>query len=158
MKETLLKFANYNFWANNKLVTLLNNNATPFITKEVASSFPTIKQTILHIADADLIWHSRLSYTAFPELPSKTGKPIECISDTNKLLVDFISSKDDAYFAQSTSYKNLKGEEFSNINQAILLHVFNHATFHRGQVVSMLRNAGYKEPIESTDFITFERI
>jgi uncharacterized damage-inducible protein DinB len=158
MKETLLKLAKYNQWANSKLVTLLYSKAPDFIEKEIASSFPTIKHTFLHIADAEVIWHSRLSNTAFPELPSKTGKSIECINESNKLLVDFISSKDDAYFAQSTLYKNLKGEEFTNLNQAILMHVFNHATFHRGQIVSMLRNAGFKGPVESTDFITYERI
>ncbi len=157
MKETLLKYARYNQWANNKIVNLLTSQASEFIDSEITSSFPTIKKTILHIADAELIWHSRLAGTPFPELPSKTGASIESIKDSNKVLIDFISSKDDAYFAQSTSYKNLKGEPFASVNNAIFMHVFNHATFHRGQVVSMLRNAGYKAPIESTDFISFER-
>ena len=158
MKETLLKLANYNQWANNKIITLLNTNASEFIEKEIASSFPTIKRTILHIADAEFIWHSRLANKPFPELPSKTGASIECLKDSNKLLLDFILSKDEVYFSASTTYKSLKGEEFTNVNGAIFMHMFNHATFHRGQVVSMLRNAGYTQPIESTDFISFERL
>ena len=51
----------------------------------------------------------------------------------------------------------MKGEEFTNVNTAIFMHVFNHGTFHRGQVVSMMRNAGYTGQIESTDFISYER-
>jgi uncharacterized damage-inducible protein DinB len=158
MKETVLKYARYNQWANHKIVNLLTNQAPEFIEKEITSSFPTIKKTILHIADAELIWHSRLANTPFPELPSKTDVSIEIVKDSNRLLIEYISSKDDAYFNDSTTYKNLKGEPFTSINNAIFMHVFNHATFHRGQLVSMLRNAGFNLPIESTDFISFERV
>ena len=158
MKETVLKFARYNQWANNKIVNLLTTQAPEFIEKEIPSSFPTIKKTILHIADAEFIWHSRLANSPFPKLPSKTGASIEIIKDSNKLLIDCISSKDDAYFNASTTYKNIKDEPFTSKNNAIFMHVFNHATFHRGQVVSMLRNAGFTLPIESTDFISFERV
>jgi len=157
MKELLIKYALYNQWANAKLVSLLTDKAPGFIEKEITSSYTSIKQTFLHIADAELIWHCRLTDAPFPELPSKTGRPVEYIKETNKLLLDFVSSKDEAYFTQTTSYKNLKGEAFTNVNSAILMHIFNHATFHRGQIVSMLRNAGYTGQIDSTDFISFER-
>ena len=49
MKETVLKFARYNQWANNKIVNLLTTQAPEFIEKEIPSSFPTIKKTILHL-------------------------------------------------------------------------------------------------------------
>ncbi len=158
MKDALLKYAHYNKWANTILVTLLTNKAPEFIEKEIASSYPTIKHTFLHIADAELIWHSRLTGGAFPALPSKTDQPINCLLDSNNLLIDFISSKDNDYFKQATTYKNLKGEEFTSINDAVFTHVFNHGTFHRGQIVSMLRNAGYTGKIESTDFISYDRL
>lgn len=157
MKEILIKYAHYNQWAANKLLTLLAAKAPQLVEKEITSSYPTIKQTVLHIADAEQIWHSRLTDAPFPELPSKTGKPIECLQHTNQLLIDLISSKNEEYFTRSTSYKNMKGDAFTSLNSAIWMHVFNHGTFHRGQIVSMLRNAGFQGPIESTDFITYER-
>jgi uncharacterized damage-inducible protein DinB len=157
MKETLVKFAGYNQWANDKLITLLIQKAPELIEKEIGSSYATIKQTFLHMADAELIWHARLTDADFPDLPSKAGKPITFLKEADQLLTDFLSSKSEDYFIQATSYKNLKGDAFTNMNNAILMHIFNHATFHRGQVVSMLRNAGYKGQIESTDFISFER-
>jgi uncharacterized damage-inducible protein DinB len=69
-----------------------------------------------------------------------------------------VQSKEDNYFSKSTTYKNLKGENFTNVNGSILLHVFNHGTFHRGQAVAMMRNAGFIGHIDLTDFIAFERL
>ena len=158
MKENLIQYARYNQWANEKLVTLLNIQAPELIEKEIASSFSTIKKTILHVAEAEAIWLSRLNNTSFPELLSIGGKSIDYIREADKMLADFILSKEEAYFTQSTAYKNKKGEPFTNINHSIIMHVFNHGTFHRGQVVSMLRNGGFKGLIDSTDFITFERL
>jgi uncharacterized damage-inducible protein DinB len=39
----------------------------------------------------------------------------------------------------------------------MLLHIFNHATMHRGQLVTFLRQLGEVDKIPSTDFSTFCR-
>jgi len=38
----------------------------------------------------------------------------------------------------------------------MILHVFNHGTYHRGQLVNMLRQLGI-EKIPQTDFIVWSR-
>lgn len=157
MKETLLKYARYNQWANAKLITLIQTQAPDLLEKEAVSSFKTIKKTILHIADAEYIWHVRMTNGVADKIPAQSGAGIEVLAECDQKLIDLIASKDDAYFSGSTNYKNTKGEPFTNNNFAIFWHVFNHGTFHRGQIVGQLRNAGFTAPIDSTDFITFER-
>lgn len=158
MKNTLLKLAAYNQWANAKIIDLLKAETPQLIEKEIASSFNSINKTLMHIADAEYIWHCRLNNLPFTNVPGKSGKTIDVLKETNKQLLDFVSAKDESYFSHNTTYKTLKGEPFTNNNFAILLHVFNHGTFHRGQVISMMRNAGYSGAIESTDLIAFERL
>ena len=158
MKITLLKLAKYNQWANKLLVNHIQTQAPELLEKEIESSFNTLKKTILHIADAEYIWHCRLTDVPFDKIPSKMGAGIEVLAMEDQKIIAFIESKEDSYFAQSTAYKNLKGDSFTNQNFGILTHLFNHGTFHRGQIVSMLRNAGFKGHIESTDFISFERL
>jgi uncharacterized damage-inducible protein DinB len=158
MKENLLQYAGYNQWANKKMLHLLKTKTPELIEKEIPSSFNSIKKTIMHIADAEYIWHCRLTSSPFPDIPGQTGKPIDYLEDIDQLLLDFIASKEESYFTQSTAYKNLKGESFTNVNNDILMHVFNHGTFHRGQVISMLRNAGFNKAIDSTDFIAYARL
>ncbi len=158
MKETLFKYARYNFWANEKLVQTIITKAPELLDKEIISSFNSIRKTILHMADAGYIWHCRMSGAAPDKMPGKSGAGIEALAETDQRLIDFIIRQSESYFTQSTDYKSIKGDPFTNNNFAIFWHVFNHGTFHRGQIVSMMRNGGYKEPIDSTDFISFERL
>lgn len=158
MKITLLKLARYNQWANQTLVTEILSKAPELLDKEIGSSFNTIKKTLMHVADAEYIWHCRLNDLPFDKIPGKTGAGTEVLASLDEQLIHFIDSKPDAWFAGNTAYKNLKGDPFTSQNFSILTHLFNHCTFHRGQVVTMLRSGGYNGPLSSTDFIAFERL
>jgi uncharacterized damage-inducible protein DinB len=70
--------------------------------------------------------------------------------------IEFVSGKDDQFLLSVTEYVNLKGKTFSQNNAEIILHCMNHSTFHRGQVMSMLRYVGYTDQ-SASDFIMFLR-
>ena len=70
--------------------------------------------------------------------------------------IDFASSQDEKFFSSGTDYINLKGKKFSQNNAEIILHCMNHSTFHRGQLISMLRHVGYTDQ-SASDFILFLR-
>ncbi len=53
-------------------------------------------------------------------------------------------------------YQNTKREQFKQPVYQMLTHVFNHGTYHRGQLVTMLRELGV-EKIPATDFIVWSR-
>ena len=50
----------------------------------------------------------------------------------------------------------LKREMFKQPVWQMILHVFNHGTYHRGQLINMLRQLGV-EKISQTDFIVWSR-
>src|SRR4051812_16483525 len=102
MKITLLKLARYSQWANKTLVNHIQTQTPELLEKEIDSSFTTLKKTILHIADAEYIWLCRLTDVPFDKIPSKMGAGIETLAEQDKKIIEFIESKDDAYFAQST--------------------------------------------------------
>src|SRR5438105_4871852 len=104
MKITLLKLARYNQWANKILVNHIQTQTPELLEKEIDSSFNTLKKTILHIADAEYIWHCRLTGVPFDKIPSKIGAGIKDLGTEDQKIIDFIESKDDAYFGQSTDY------------------------------------------------------
>jgi uncharacterized damage-inducible protein DinB len=54
------------------------------------------------------------------------------------------------------AYQNTKRESFKQPTWQMLTHLFNHGTFHRGQIVTMLRQLG-EEKIPVTDYIEFSR-
>ena len=68
----------------------------------------------------------------------------------------WVEQASDDLLKGSITYRNMKGEEFCQPLYQIIHHLFNHMTYHRGQLVTMLRQAG-AEQIPGTDFIAWAR-
>jgi DinB family len=63
----------------------------------------------------------------------------------------YLASVDETGLADTTSYKNTKGESFTTKKQEILLYVIMHSAYHRGRIASDMRGAGFTPAY--TDFI-----
>ncbi len=57
--------------------------------------------------------------------------------------------------AEKIEYTNTKGVVFETSLQDILIHIFNHGTYHRAQIAQQMRRNGL-EPV-NTDYITYVR-
>ena len=152
----------YNDWANQKLAEILSSVEPGLIDTETPSSFNTVKKTIYHVWDAQEIWFTRIQGNEITEWPSKsfTGsfeEGMQLFTSSSKALHDFIASKDRAFLDTHIHYKNMKGIAYSQPVEDILFHLVNHGTFHRGQVVTMLRTLGHTD-FQSTDLITYMRL
>jgi uncharacterized damage-inducible protein DinB len=53
------------------------------------------------------------------------------------------------------SYRDIRGQPFTNTMAQMLRHVVNHSTYHRGQVITMLRQLG--ADAVGTGLITYYR-
>lgn len=161
MTSYLGTLARYNVWANRKIIDFVKKAGPAKAETTLISSFPTIHLTLLHIWDAQFIWYERLNGRSPLTWPGK-----EFNGDLNDLSDGLSRSSDDlvAYcdaltsddLESSLTYHNTKGLSFENTRQEILSHLFNHGTFHRGQVVTMLRNTGFTD-LEQTDLIEYYR-
>jgi uncharacterized damage-inducible protein DinB len=57
--------------------------------------------------------------------------------------------------AERIDYTTSTGDDYSSTIGDILTHVVNHASYHRGQIVHAIREAGGAPPM--TDFIFYAR-
>ncbi|MCX6200104.1 MAG: DNA polymerase [Bacteroidetes bacterium] len=151
----------FNFWANGKFVEILKTVDENIFELEVNSSFPSLRKTVLHIWDAEYIWLKRIEGLSLSEFPSKnfTGNKEECLNgflEHTKKVADFMEGKDKAYFESKIDFKALNGDAFSESVEGIIYHVVNHGTFHRGQMVTMMRTLGITA-VPSTDLIRYLR-
>jgi uncharacterized damage-inducible protein DinB len=152
----------YNDWANSKLAEILSSVEPSLIDTETPSSFDTIKKTVYHVWDAQEIWFTRLKGNEITDWPSKsfTGsfeEGLKLFVESSKALHDFIASKDRDFLDKQIHYKNMKGVEYAQPVEDILFHLVNHGTFHRGQVVTMLRTLGHTN-LQNTDLISYMRL
>jgi uncharacterized damage-inducible protein DinB len=68
---------------------------------------------------------------------------------------DWAEGLDDAGLARKVAYKGMDGNPYENEAAKLVMHVVNHATLHRGQVMGMLRQVGVKPP--ATDLLFYYR-
>lgn len=161
MKEILEELSTYNLWANQKLVDVLQATAEDIVHAVLPSSFQTIHSTLLHMWDAESIWWQRikLQEVVIPPSNSFNGNTIDittALLHQNKLWETWIKNASIAALEHVFMYQNTRKEQFKQPTYQVLLQVFNHGTYHRGQVVNMLRQSGI-EKIPATDFIVWSR-
>jgi uncharacterized damage-inducible protein DinB len=161
MKQLLQQYSSYNVWANKKILERLNQLTAEEVHKEIVSSFPSIYKTVLHMMNAEHIWFQRLklaehieSYMenyngSFEELTAK-------FSHLNKQWEEWVKEANEANLTHTFAYQNNKKEQFKQPVYEMLLHLFNHQSYHRGQLVTMLRQLG-ADKIPQTDFIVYCR-
>ena len=161
MKKFISEYAAYNAWANEKLCSVISTMDNEQLEKEMVSSFSSIKKTALHIWDAQLIWINRLEGVSLKAFPSETfsgtnEEMIEGLIASSKQLQELTESYDMGALDSTKKYSTLKGGIVTSSIYQVLAHVFNHSTYHRGQLITMLRQSGATE-LPQTDLIFFYR-
>jgi uncharacterized damage-inducible protein DinB len=161
MKELFIQFSGYNMWANQLLLDTILQLPEEKQYEKVISSFDSLYKTVLHIWDAESIWWQRMKLQERIVRPgeSVSGKMKEVsegLLHQNRQWNDWIISVQEHVLQHVFQYQNSKREQFKQPLYEMLLHLFNHATYHRGQIVTMLRELGI-EKIPPTDFIVWSR-
>ena len=161
MKQLLQQYAAYNLWANKIITDKLSQISTEILYKEMNDSFGGIYKTVIHLLDVESIWWQRLKLQEHVEWPGKNFKGnFEELSQQLLLLSkqwsDWVYAANDINLTHVFGYQNSKKEFFKQPVYEMLMHVFNHQSFHRGQIITMLRQNGI-EKIPRTDFIVFSR-
>lgn len=161
MKELFVQYATYNVWANGLLLSTIETLTEEQQNAEIKSSFPSLYKTVLHLLDAESIWWQRMKLQEQITVPSKnfTGNMKELnaqLLKQNSQWHEWVSHINEHGLQHEFIYLNSKKERFKQPVFQMLLHLFNHGTYHRGQLVNMLRQLGV-EKIPQTDFIIFSR-
>ena len=161
MKEVFVKYSAYNLWANKILSEKAAQLPAETLFKEMHSSFGSIYHTFVHLMEVESVWWQRVKLQERVLWP---GKDMEENFEklTQQLLLlskqwnQWIVEANENYFTHVFGYQNSKKEFFKQPVYEMLLHLFNHQTYHRGQIVTMMKQNGV-DKIPATDFIVFSR-
>lgn len=158
MNQRYQRYAQYNVWANSRLIDMLLNKEPSIITQELVGSFSTIRETILHIWYAEEGWLSRLNDQGWQ------AQGVENFKGTHQELIEGWQATSQALhtFTVSADIESMisferRGKQYTLPRFEIVQHVCNHSTYHRGQVVIMMRQLGIDE-IAQTDYSEWLRI
>ena len=161
MKELLKQYAAYNCWASQRIIDVLLALPEEKQLAEIPSSFNSLHKTVLHMWDAESIWWQRMKMQERLVVPSENfmgnlDDAANGLLQQSKLWNDWVNNASDLSLEHVFQYYNNKKEYFKQPVYQVIQHVFNHGTYHRGQLVNMLRQLGV-EKIPATDFIVWCR-
>lgn len=160
MNEYLVSLSIYNTWANSKISNFIAEAGEARCLLIQQSSFSAIHDTVMHILNAQKIWYSRIHIESPIWTPGRfdgtTAEACVELIENSRLFEKYIAQLELPDISRVINYKNIKGDSFQNTIGETMTHLMNHGTFHRGQLVTMLRGAGFTN-LTSTDMITFYR-
>ena len=150
----------YDAWANRRILDATAALSPEQFTRDLGSSFRSVRDTLAHILGAEWLWLERFhghtpaslpNADQFPDLASLRGRWTQFESD----FLSYVGGLSPADLERSFDYRDTRGNPHSFVLWQALQHLANHGTYHRGQVITLLRQLGAK-PV-STDLIGFFR-
>ena len=153
----LLFLYDYTAWANERIFEAATALTGEEMLRPVGGSFPSVRDTLAHIAAADWIWLCRWTGESPTGWPSWANGSVGAIREEWRRINggrrDFINGLADADLDREVVFTRINGEHDRAPLGFLLQHVANHATYHRGQVASQLRLLGVTPP--STDLLRY---
>lgn len=158
--RTAILMANYNSWMNHRVYDAARTLSDDAIKQDRGAFFGSIFQTLNHIAAGDAIWLHRFSMhpdfsvlkTALIDFPKPTSLRQELTksfgelrayrAQLDKIIVDWSENLTLQQLNSQLAYSNMAGDYFSKNLGFLVQHFFNHQTHHRGQISTLLFQAG----------------
>jgi uncharacterized damage-inducible protein DinB len=152
------KLLGYNRWANARMLEPVAAAPPDTWDRDVGGSFGSLHGTLTHLYGGEWIWLARARGDSPTALPSPEDVPTLDVLRTKwrvleEEIAEFARGLTPAMLAQSVTYKNFVGAEWTYTLSDILFDLVNHSTYHRGQVATHLRQLG-QTPV-STDYVRF---
>jgi uncharacterized damage-inducible protein DinB len=149
----------YSGWASRKLLDATLTLSEEEQRREVGVSHKSLIVTLEHIFFADRIWFARTVDPRVVRGAFGDFSPGETLAtewpQIQTRWENWAAALTHQDIVRIVDYKDLKGNEHRTPVWQIALHVVNHATLHRGQAMSLLRQLGVAPP--PTDLIFYYR-
>ena len=138
----------YGYWANKKLLQAASQLTPDQFTQNVAGSYGSIRNTLVHVLSAEWGWLSRCGGPERGPALKPTDYPtVESVVHTwgkvEAYMHAFLSKAKDEDLARHAEYLNPRGEKRSMPLGEMMQHAANHGVHHRGQVALLLRLLGH---------------
>jgi uncharacterized damage-inducible protein DinB len=150
----------YTRWANRRVLDAAARLSPEQLSRDLGSSFPSVRETLAHVLAGEWIWLTRWRGSSPPGLPESWDlSSLEVVrAQWAEVEADqraFVEGLDEAALDRVVAYRDTRGDPYENPLGQLLRHVVNHSTYHRGQVITMLRQLGAEAV--ATDYVVYLR-
>jgi uncharacterized damage-inducible protein DinB len=159
LRDYFIELTNYINWADEIVIGWLRQIDDEQWNQVTASSFSSIRETAIHMVSAKRIWIDFWTNVLEPTYLSSlfNGSRAELIAiwkQASDDLKDFINEFPAEDYSKEVRIIKPNGEASTMEFRKTVPHMVNHSTYHRGQLVTLLRQAGFSN-FSNTDLFTF---
>lgn len=151
LRSFIKNYVAYNLWANRAVVTWLSPVSDAVLERRVPSSFPSLRETCLHI------WHSQQYWLTIVKGATPSASPRHPVfHGTNEDLFEGLlqSSSQFSYYVQTLTEEALQAPcelhtpwlKGSRPCIEFIQHAMNHSTYHRGQLITISHQVAIPAP------------
>lgn len=151
--HTFELWARYHLWATHRLSISLHAVSDEDFLKDCGLFLKSILGTLNHLLVAEHeLWFSRFSKGESPAIALNSvietdrHRLLERLLQSAGLWQSLIQELNQEALDGVLHYRNTRGQDLSLPYAATLMHVFNHATHHRGQITAAMTALGYASP------------
>ncbi len=160
MKAKFLKMYEYDNWANSRILNAIKDISSSELEMDLGGSFPTVHGTLLHMLWVELMFMRRWQGLSTQDLadPPELASVQEIQNAWQALEKErnvYLDRLQDSELDTPSNYSDSRGRPVSVPLWQAVFQCINHSTFHRGQIVTKLRQLGKVPP--ATDFMMFCR-
>jgi uncharacterized damage-inducible protein DinB len=158
--EYVRQLFDYNAWANQRSMDAAAQLSDEQFVKPLGSSFPSVRDTLVHICGAEWIWLERFLGRSPSSIPNESSvQTVAALREhwrpQGQRLLSFVSGLTQSDLDRVFEYKTINFGMYQNPMWQSLQHLANHGTYHRGQIATLLRQLGGKPIL--TDLMHFYR-
>lgn len=159
LKNYFIELVEFNNWADQRVITWLYQITNEQWNQVTKSSFASIRDTALHIVSAKKIWLEFWANTPNPVYLSSTftgtrEQLLDIWAKASTELTSFIETYSKEDYGNEINVMKPNGEIITMEFRKTLPHMVNHSTYHRGQLVTLLRQSGFID-LSNTDLFTY---
>jgi uncharacterized damage-inducible protein DinB len=144
----------YNFWAFERVWESVCQISDEQFVEQIDYSTGSIRNIVAHIMSANRNWMGRLQDSEMP--PRLVYEDFISLSQTKakwdelrKEFMDYLDALTQEQLEETVNWElPARGLKFCNSRWEILLHVANHATDHRAQILAVLHYYFHVETVE----------
>lgn len=159
-KADLGRLLDYTVWANHRILRAVATLAVDDFRKDLGSSHGGVRGTLVHVMGAEWLWLERWKGVS-PAWPFDEAQfaDVMAIRERWRAIEEhraaWLAGLSEPGVTAAVAYQTLTAGAGEAPLWQLVQHLANHSSYHRGQVITLVRQLGGK-PV-STDMLAWDR-
>jgi uncharacterized damage-inducible protein DinB len=156
--DDLQTMIDYHYWARDRMLDALEPLTPEQFDRDLGNSFKSIRDTVTHLYGAEWVWYERwhgrspAALVASDRFADVAALRRAWAEHETKMRA-FVEAAD---LDRVIEYRLFSGAAGASPVWQMVQHVVNHASYHRGQITTLLRQLGAQPP-KPLDMIAYYR-